>query len=218
MPANHLLIKLGPELIYSLVIFVLCLVIYIRTKEIYDLTKHKGIQFFRHSFLFFGLAYASRLILYFTMISNGTGPGVMRQLKSIIPVSNLVVAYFSTMAILYLTYSIIHKKIDVEHFITFSNIIALIVAVVAFVSRSPLIISLIQLLLFLVIFVILIKNHQKKKSSTLTLYLFIALFWFLNLFALVPTKRLNFAPNLLFQIISIGLFVMIYYKVAKWIK
>ena len=61
-------IRLIPELIYTTIIVIFCYLIYHKTKEIYNLTKYKGIHYFRNTFLFFALAYASRFILHLLFI------------------------------------------------------------------------------------------------------------------------------------------------------
>ena len=213
----------GIELVYSLILFILCLWVFLKTKEIYSLTKHKGIQFFRYSFLFFGLAYASRLFLYLITVSGldfGT-PIRGGRMFSLMPISNLVVAYFSTLAILYLAYSTIWKKIDSEQFLIFSNIMALIVAVLAFIFHSPLTILIVQLILIIGATIIIFTNHHKKdkgKHATKALYLLIFAFWLLSLFVIHSRRLIPFEAKIVFQLISIAVFVGIYLKVAKWIK
>ena len=54
---------MGAELIYSFVIILCSLLIYFETKELYELSSHKGIKYFRRSFLFFGIAYFVRYFI-----------------------------------------------------------------------------------------------------------------------------------------------------------
>lgn len=213
-------LSLGTELVYTIVILIFCFLVYIKTREIYDLTKHKGIQFFRYAFMFFGLAYASRLFLYLMIFGSDNMFGFFMTRRTMMPVSNLVVAYFSTMAILYLTYSTVWKRINSEHFLTFSNIIALFIAVAAFVSRSTLTVLLIQVALMGFAAFIIFKNHEKdkKRFGTKALYLLIFAFWLLSLFVLQSRRILPFEAEVAFQLISIAVFVAIYHKVAKWVK
>jgi len=213
-------LSIGTELVYTIVILVFCLLIYIKTREIYNLTKHKGIQFFRYAFMFFGLAYASRLFLYLMIFGSDDMFRHFRGMRTMMPVSNLIVAFFSTMAILYLAYSTIWKKVKIEHFLTFSNIIALFIAVTAFISRSPLTVSFIQLVLMVFAAAIILKNHKKdkKRFGTKALYLLIFAFWLLNLFVLQSRRIMPFEVKIVFQLVSIAVFVVIYYKVAKWVK
>lgn len=209
------------ELVYTLIILIFCFLVYFKTREIYDLTKHKGIQFFRYAFLFFGLAYASRLFLYIMIVGGIFVFESFRQLRSILPISNLVTAYFSTIAILYLIYSTIWKKISVEHFLTLSNIVALFVAVIAFISISPMIVSLTQLLLLGATIFISVRTYEKDKKITniRALYFLIAIFWLISLFVLdTPRMFLPFGLKVVLQIISLIVFSVIYYRVAKWIK
>ena len=62
--------RFAVEIIYTLLIVVLCFLVYFRTKNIFDLTKHRGIQYFRNAFLFFGLAYSARLLIHLIMIGR----------------------------------------------------------------------------------------------------------------------------------------------------
>ena len=213
-------IKPGTEVLYSLVVLFLCLMVYLKTREVYVLSKHKGIGFFRYAFLFFGLAYASRLVLYFTILDDPNIRQVMKLGKTVFPVFNLVVAYFSTMAILYLTYSLIWKRVDSEHFLTFANIAGMFVGILAFIYKSPNIVIFIQSLLIILMAIITIRVHKdsNKKNHIKTLYLMIAVFWLINLFALSPNNIIPFEMKSLIQVISIGIFVAIYYKVTKWTK
>ncbi|MFH2028856.1 MAG: hypothetical protein ABIJ08_06970 [Nanoarchaeota archaeon] len=220
MPPHHMFnpVIFGIELVYSVIILILCLMVYFKTKEMYELTKHKGIQFFRYAFLFFGLAYGARLVLYILIISQTIVCEFCRYGRDILPISNLIVAYFSTMAILFLAYSTVWRKINSEHFLMFSNILAMAISVIAFVSRSPFIISLIQLFLLIFTILIILKAHKKQKSNIRALYLLVVLFWLLNLFVLGPIMILLPGAEFIIPIVSILIFVAIYHKVLKWVK
>ena len=63
-------LRIGSELIYTLIIIIMCGIIYFKTKEIFDLTKHKGIGFFRNTFLFFALSYLMRFFGQIFMFYN----------------------------------------------------------------------------------------------------------------------------------------------------
>ena len=215
-------IFLGPprfEFVYTIIVVLLCFLVYYKTRGIYDLTKYKGIQFFRYAFLFFGLAYASRLFLHFLLIGNITFDLDLSR-RIIMPFSSLIVAYLSTMAIFYLVYSTIWKRIKYKHFLVFSNIIALSVSLVAFISRSPIIVSLIQLMLLVFAVLVSFKIHKnvKKISHIRLLYLLILIFWLINLFVSGPNRFMPFEIKLFFQAISIIVFFLIYYRVSKWLK
>jgi hypothetical protein len=213
-------IQLGTELTYTLLIVLFCLMVFFKTKEIYDLTKHKGILFFRYSFIFFAIAYISRLFLFLLIFSTNKLSRNIMMRGSLMHVSHLIIGFFSTMAILYLVYSIIWKQINSEHFLTFSNIIALIIGVIAFIFRSHLILSLIQLFIMIIALIIIFLNHNKtkKKSATKVLYLLIFLFWFVSLLILDSKRLMPLEIQLFLQLMSVGIFVTIYIKVSKWIK
>lgn len=213
-------IGFGIELAYTFIVVVLCFLVYYKTREIYDLTGYKGIKYFRRAFLFFGLAYAFRLFLHTLLISKIAFDFIL-PMRMMFPLCTLIVAYLSTMALLYLAYSTIWKRINFEHFLHISNIIALIVAWLAFVSRSPALVSMIQFLMLLFIIILIITKKHKKGKKRLPMravYFLISLFWLINLFVLGPGRVIPFELELSLQIISVIVFFIIYYKVAKWVK
>lgn len=224
MPPSHMdPLIFGTELIYSLILFILCLWVFLKTKEIYGLTKHKGIQYFRYSFLFFGFAYASRLFLFLITFSGLDFFPSMRKghMFSLLPVSNLFVAYFSTLAILCLTYSTIWKKIDSERFLIFSNILALVIAVLAFTFRSPLVMMIVQLIMIIGASFIIFTSQPKKdrkRHGTKAMYLLIFTFWLLSIFLIHSRRFVPFEATITFQLISIAVFISIFHKVSKWIR
>lgn len=209
------------ELSYTLIVVFLCFLIYFRTKEIYTLTKHKGIEYFRNIFLFFGLAYASRFLTHLFLISKIVfeiflPKGIMG------PISMILVGYLSTLGIFFMAYSVLWKKIKYETFIFISNIIATFISFFAYFSRSPVIVSLLQLpiIIFTLIFTLKKDDKKKKKYHTRILYYFIAIFWLISLF-IMDSKQSMLIPYELkvsLQIISIGIFFFIFHRVSRWTK
>ncbi|MEA2038109.1 MAG: hypothetical protein U9O94_11480 [Nanoarchaeota archaeon] len=220
MPMNHFFssMRFGTELMYTVIIVFLCFLIYYKTKEIYDLTKHKGIHYFRNTFLFFGLAYASRFFLYLFLIAGMT-MDIYFPRRIFMPLTMVPVSYLSTIAIFYLAYSLIWKKIKYRNFIVFSNTLAILVSLVALTSKSHIIVSFLQLLLLVfAVLIITAKKHKKVKINVRALYLLVSLFWLLNLFVLGSRRFLSLEVKIVFQLISVVVFIVIYYKVNKWIK
>lgn len=217
MMNNFELMRLGSEIIYTFVIVIICSLIYLRTKEIYSLTKHEGIKYFRYGFLFFGLAYLSRIILHLISLTfwefDSFIPSYLYH-----PIFMILVSYMSTMALFFITYSIIWKKIQYKHFIIFGNVIAFLISVLAFISRSPIIIGFVQMALLILIIILSILMNKKSKSHSKALYLFIAIFWLLNILATGTSTMIFFQINLVFQLLSIGVFFMIFYKVMRLTK
>jgi len=209
---------ISTEIIYSFVIIVCSLMIYYATKELYELTKHKGIKYFRLSFLFFAIAYFFRsfikiILFYFDK----------QEIRVLLPIfGNLtlfIFVYFSIMAIFYLIYSVMYKKWKKQNLIYLFHFIATIVAIIMALSGFPLQLYLIlNLLLFLfIIFAVYTAYHQSKKKKTLNLYiiyLLLSIFWIFNILdILIPNFFQTF--QLLIYIISSGIFLLILYKVLR---
>lgn len=223
MPPFHLIdpAKLAAELGYTLIVVFLCFMIYFKTREIYDLSKHEGINYFRITFLFFALAYIFRFLHIFSILVNITYDndllmGIFRSF----PFSLVFNGYFSTLAILSMTYSIIWKNMHIKHTLLLFNIIAILISGIAFISRSPFILILAQavLLIFTVTLACYYYIKSRKFSQLFILYVLFLLFWVVNLLTLGPQRLISFEIQTVFQIISISVIGIIYHKVAKWTK
>jgi hypothetical protein len=193
--------------------------IYFKTREIYDLTKYEGIKYFRITFLFFALAYIFRFLHIFSILERITfDTDVLMDIFRIFPFSLVLNGYFSTLGILSLTYSIIWKKLHITHILLLFNVIAILISGIAFISRSPFLLILAQavLLIFTIIMACYFYIRSKKISPLFILYVLFILFWVVNQFALGPRRFIPFEIQTAFQIISIAVIGIIYYKVAKW--
>ena len=213
------IIKLLIEFIFSIVIVGLCIFIFIKTREIYYLTKHKGIEFFRKSFLYFGISYFSVFLLNLFAISMFAN-NIRIPRYILMPISLILVGYFSTIAIFYLIYSEFWKKFDNKNLIIIANFIALLIVLVSVLTRSPYFIGLVQLPL--ISFLIILKSKKQKKSKkknhTSILYFLICGFWIINLIVQHSRRLMPLEIKVFLQIISIGIFVYLAYRVTKWTK
>lgn len=220
-PPFHLIdpTKLAAELGYTLIVVFICFMIYFKTREIYDLTKHEGINYFRITFLFFGLAYIFRFLHIFSMLVRLTfDTDLLMDIFRIFPL--VLNGYFSTLAILSLTYSIIWKNLHIKHTLLLFNAIAILISAIAFISRSPFLLILAQagLLVFTIIMACYFYMRSRKFSQLFVLYVLFLVFWIVNLFALGPRRFIPFEIQTAFQIISVAVIGIIYYKVARWTK
>jgi hypothetical protein len=215
MPAH-----LELELIFTVTAVTFCFLIYFKTKETYQLTKHKGIGHFRDAFLFFGLSYLIRFILNIIMLSLLTfdffpgriGPN---------PFFILILGYFSTIGIFYLILSSAWKKLGNKKMLISAHSIAILVSLVSFITRSPLILLYLQCALLLVAVMIrfIVPQKEKKKlSQAKVLYVLVGALWLINLLIIDQRRPIGFELQLVAQIISILVFAIIYHKVTKWVK
>jgi len=208
---------IGAEIVYSFAIIVCSLMIYFGTRELYQLSSHKGIKYFRQSFLFFALAYFFRsfikIILFYFEVAS---------LRTFLPtfgsMTLFVFMYFSSMAIFYLLYSVMWKKWKSASTIYLFHLAALVVAAAILIFRDPLVYFLINILLFMFIAAtvyISYKQSKKKTSHNLyIIYLLLFVFWIFNIIdVLVPNFLQIF--QLFIYLISLGIFLAIFYKVIR---
>lgn len=205
------------ELIFTIAVILLCLLIYFRTKEIFKLTKHKGVYYFRNTFLYFALAYVFRFFLIlFQLYMISVDIRIPRH--TLMPFFLVITSYLSTMAIVMLTLSVIWKKAaKYEYSLHF---LALCISLFAFFTRSTFILILLQavLLVFTVITSYFSHKKSKKFSKLMAIYFLLFIFWILSLSSLSARRFVPFGTNFIAQTISLVIFLIIYLKVKKWTK
>ncbi len=207
----------GIELLYTLIIVIICFMIYFLTKEIYDLTKHKGIKHFRSAFFFFGLAYISSFLVYLFMFSTWT-MDMMGPRRSLWMISLVPLSYFSTLAIMNLAYSTAWKDIDENKFIWLAVTVSFIVSLVVLIMHAPMILFLFQVFLLILILISVFRKRSKKMLQMRIMYLLLAAFWIMNLLAIGSSRFLREDVRLIIQASSIIIFSILLYKVIKWVR
>jgi len=213
------------EVIYSFIIIACSLMIYFGTKELYELSSHKGIKYFRQAFLFFALAYFFRsfikLIVFYFNVQGilSISPKLFNPLIS--QIALIFFLYFSSMAVFYLLYSVRWKKWNSENkkiylFHLFTFIISLFIVL----SKNALAYLGINFLLFFIVLSVVYtsyKNNKKIKShknNLYLIYLLLSFFWILNIVdILIPSFFQNF--QLFIYLASSMIFFIMVYKVLK---
>jgi len=205
------------EIIYSFVIIICSLMIYFRTKDLYKLSSHKGIKYFRQSFLFFALAYFFRSFIKLILFYFDAG-----EIRTLLPIFGnitfFVFMYFSSMAIFYLIYSVMWKKWESNSIVYLFHLVAFAIAITIILFRNPFIYFLINLLLLVFIVFVFYKSYKqskKKKSHNLYfIYLLLFIFWIFNVIdILIPNYLRTF--QLFIYLISLGIFLSILDKVIR---
>jgi hypothetical protein len=213
---------IGIELFCTLIILLFCILIYLKTKDVFDLTKHKGIFYFRNTFLFLVISYILRFIMVIIRINSE--PPMSSNIY--FPLLFIVVSYTSTMAIFSLFISTTWKRFKSKYTLLFTNIIAIVISIFAFLIHEPQLTTIIQLILFLVTIILSIQSQKdniefkKKKhfSNLLIIYMLLFLFWFMSMMPLGNRFKVPFEYIIPSQILSIVIFTIIYFKVKKWLK
>ena len=207
------------ELIYTFIIVFLCVFVYFRTRDLYGLTKHTGIGYFRNAFLFFALAYFFRFIFILFKFSGLVFN--FNMLKGFLwPLNLLLIGYLGTMAIFSLMSSTIWKEFKIKHFTLLTHIVAIIVALFSFFTLSIYVILFSHLALILFTLIISYLNPRKRGRFTnlFVIYLLVFVFWLINILILGPKTFLPFEVKIFFYVVSTLIFLLIFYKVMKWTK
>ena len=208
--------SIGTEILYAFLIIVCSLMIYFGTKELDKLSGHRGIKYFRFAFLFFAIAYFFRSFIKFLI-----GILDMDDILIILP-SNagflflFLFIFFSSLALLFLIYSIKWKDWDKKiNGFYLLPIVAFALAVFAVIFNHPLIYLLINIILLIFSLITLyFSKKSKKKNSLYVVYALLFVFWILNILDLLVPRILQYF-QLLIYLISSFIFLLILYKVIK---
>lgn len=210
--------SLGTEIVYVFVIILCGLLIYYGTKEFYQLSSHKGIKYFRLSFLFFSISYLFRFFIKSIMFLFE--PRQIANFSPLFfgPIMQVLFIYFSSMAVFYLLYSVIWKKIDPnESKLILFHFLAFLISILSIIFNNSIFYLFINLFLFafvITVFLISHKNSRKKKNNLRIIYFLLLLFWVLNILdILIPTILRQF--QIVIYLSSITIFISILYKVLR---
>ncbi|MDD5178126.1 MAG: hypothetical protein PHT54_02495 [Candidatus Nanoarchaeia archaeon] len=208
------------EIIYSFIIIVSSLMIYFKTKELYNLTTHKGIKYFRDAFLFFAVAFFIRFIIFFLLTLFEASRIFEFNPRLLGSVSSTFFIYTSTMAIVYLLYSMIWEKWDKNSKkIGWIHIGIALVSAIGVAIQSTLILLILQCLVISVASLIAYRRYiqsGKKKGvkSNLTIYILLFIFWVLNTIGTLTPDFFS-TSKIIIYLVSIGTFLSIFYAVIK---
>jgi len=204
------------EIAFFLIVAALCLLIYFKTRNIYKLTNHKGIYFFRNIFLFFFLAYLFRLLFIFVFMSR-------ELFSSILPMqfrfySMVFVTYFSVMAGFSMFMSVHHRYFKWKENIIdiVMHMIAVVISTIVFVTRSHLTMTIILSVFFLVSVIVVFVQSPKHKLYTKNraAYALLFVFWITSIIT-APKNLLSPTLKIALYGLSIVIFVSIYYRLQK---
>lgn len=203
------------ELIYTILVVVICFAIHYKTKESYELTKHEGIKHFRNAFLLFGYSYVVRLLFSLVMFSTFTFDLILpRQIAGVLFI--LPMSFLSTLAIFYLLASSFWKNFTQKQIQIFGLILAALLAVVSVLTNSNDVLTLLQFA-FLIIYVAISFVTESKVFKVKTLSLLVFIFWIASLWALSPRPRLPLELLSLLQLMSLLVLAAVYVRLSKWV-
>ncbi|PIU61937.1 hypothetical protein COX58_03365 [archaeon CG_4_10_14_0_2_um_filter_Archaea_38_6] len=205
------------ELVYFFSVLIFCLAIYFKTKQIYDLTKHKGIFYFRNIFLYFSLAYFFRIVQIFLALQGNFLP--LQTGFKLNGLNLLFISFTSTMALLSVILTFSSGRIrNYKRTNIYATLIIILICLVAFFTRSPEMLGLLQLILLIISIVIIFGKRKKGDlfSRMRKIYLLLLLFWILNLF--IFNIFFNSWFKLPLYLVSLWLFYFIFLKVSKRLR
>lgn len=193
-PGGHfvqiLLPSIQVEFLYALIASILLLLIYFQTREFYELTKHKGIKYFRNSFMFLAIAHVFRFISNFFMLSELSPSPEFNTTRLLIILGYALFTFISSLGILSLVYISINKRIQKGFFSKGYSIyiLAALMFVPMIIFHRPEVFLLTQIALIAFAFIMSILSYDKtkkrvKKNWMNILYGLFLVFWIIGMFA-----------------------------------
>lgn len=200
------------DIIFGLIIGIICFIIYFRTRELYELTSHKGIKYFRYAFLFFGFSFLAKMIFPFSRI-------FFERSFFIPPLNGFIMSFLGITAVLCLLYSLFWKQFREKSFnhLFILILIALIIAGATLFGRLRFYLFLIQALLFSIILIVSLVKYKGRKGKNIQLhilYILLACSWIASSLALFAS-HISLLIGLVLHIVSVVLFCVILSKVIK---
>ena len=209
------------HLIYSLVVIISCFLIYFKTKELYELTSHKGIKYFRNTFLFFGITHIARLFLHVIRALRINPLIAIPSDFGIFETTFFFMVYASSMAFIYLLYSIFWKKIDryPSSNVYVFHIFALIIAFLSILEKIPLLFLVFQGGLFFLLIIVSLYHYKetRHREAFSQVYLIYLLIFALSIISNILEFIAYFSPNLglVIYALSVVLFLIVLFKVLR---
>jgi hypothetical protein len=194
-----------------LIIIFSCFFIYFKTKKLETLSSHKGIEYFRKAFFFFGLSFLIRLIGHF-----------FRYLQ----ITNFDFKFFMDLQILlnfiasaYILYSLFWKKFNKEWLIYVGSIIILSLLKLA-PKNKWFFISVLPIFVFAFMFFLgkkYMKTKNKISRQILIIYMFLVSSWIISGFGMFFTRIFDIERFYISYFLAI-VFIMILYRVIEITK
>ena len=200
--------------LYSIVIGLICFVIFIKTNRLFNLSYHQGIRYFRNAFFFYGLAFISRYLIIFIY------PPIMR----------LVFEFLLIMAGFSLFYSLLWRRFEQKD--SFSSLfngrilvfylMSLIIIFLDYLWTLYLFMFVSQIILFIFASIISYMKYKESKKQTFLKLYFIAMV--LNLLAWILNSVVAFFLNwnqiivINIHLLNLIIFLLFLYGVMKVTK
>ena len=200
------------ESFYTIIVIILLSLIYLKSREMYKLTEHKGIKYFSYTFLFFALAHILRFFFRF-FFRNFMQLGFFMPGRPPFNIGQIFFIYTSVMAGLFLLYSVIWKQLKWNEnlVIILFNIFAILATIIDFLTRNPYYHVVLMTFLFSLTVIISLFKKSKRRHTFFIAYILIFLIWIINLIS-IEIPRFLFQLRFLLYMISVGIYLLILWR------
>ncbi len=183
-------------------------IIYLKTREVYDLSKEKSLKYFRNTFLFLTLVFFTNLLQVFL-------PNFLYIQHNIMNTLSLFRIYFSGVSLVYLLFTFLWKKLKKFNIgdELLPHLIGIILVLLFVIVNSRPLITLLQFLLFLLFFIFSIISYKRSKNKRMSNYYLFFVILFVSLFVVNILDMFSFSNSIIFPIVYI-ICIIIYLKLV----
>ncbi len=201
------------EFIYSCIIILPSLLIYIKTKKIYNFKKHTGVRYFSKAFLFFAISFSIRFIYFFS--KNYSEYSLAR----IILYNNYILILFEFLFLvpgfyflMSLTYRKMGKSRNLIHCI--GLVFLLIISLADYLTYTFLLMYLTSIIFFSLNSLISCRNHQKKPTRYGQVYsiamVLLLISWILNFSTQYILNKIPFLRYYVYLVNILAVLIMLF--------
>jgi hypothetical protein len=215
------------ETIYLLLITIPSFIIFLKTRNLYEFSKYKGLRYYSNAFFFLAIGFLTRYIVMILKVLQGNFLTIQT-----FDILTLIMELFLILPGFFLFYSLFWQRFEKKHYSkrTFLNcnifsftiyLIAIILALADMMIRSFTFMYYSQIIIFSIASIIALRKYLSKKNNYRQLYLIgLVLFLIVWIINLVAQNLIDTIPSMRFYayLFTISAVMILFYVNMKLTK
>lgn len=206
------------ETLYAALVIVPSLIIFYKTRGLYNFSGYKGLRYFSNAFLFISLGFFLRYIVIVNKVLAGDPMGTIQTFDLLV----IGMEFFIVLTGMFLLYSVAWKRFETKRYsknlvnlpVLLIYITALIIAFIDFILETFILLYSSQIVFFSIASVITYRNYSKKRIYSRQ-FMFMSMFLFLvvmviNFIAQVTIDQYPLMRFYAYLITVIAVFIFLY--------
>ncbi len=209
---------LGIETLYAVLVIVPSLIIFYKTRKLYNFSGYKGLGYFSSAFLFISLGFLLRYIIILNKTLAGDPFGTIKNFDVLVA----GMEFFIVLTGMFLLYSIVWRRFETSKYsgriinapVLFLYLLALVITILDFILETFILLYSSQIILFGAASIITYRNYRRKRLYSRQ-FMFISMFLFLivmviNFFAKITIDQYPIIRFYAYLITVVAVFIFLY--------